>query len=66
MRIVAHCRGLRSEELAHLEKLKEQNSQLSVFREGSLSTITAFGTYDELIQLIVEITKFKDFEVHLQ
>lgn len=64
MKLLAYCIGLTEEEIESLKKVKNE-AGISITTQNQLTTIKARGIYDDLLELVVEITKFKTFEVHL-
>lgn len=64
MKLLAYCIGISKEEIESLGNVKIDGN-VNITTENQLTTIKAKGSYDELLQLVVEITKFKIFEVHL-
>lgn len=66
MRIVVHCRDLDSDDIKYLKTIRAGQARLRVTTDGSLTTLTATGIYDDLVNVIVQVTVVKNFEVHLQ
>jgi len=66
MRIVVHCRDLSEDDIKYLKTIKFGSVRIKVTTDGSLTTLTATGIYDELVNVIVAVTCVKNFEVHLQ
>lgn len=65
MRVTVFCRDLSRDDLTYIKTIKSGSARIRVTTDGSLTTIVASGTYDELVQIIIAVTVLKNFEVHL-
>lgn len=64
MQLVAHLIGLTDEEVRSLRRI-DTDARVNVKSQNGLTTLTAFGIYDDIISLLAVITKYKNFEVHM-
>lgn len=64
MRLIAHCLGLSDKEIQSIQSIKSDAS-IRVITDHQLTTINACGIYDDLMEVLLAIVKFKNFEVHL-
>ena len=64
MRLIVHCLGLSDKEIQTIKSIKSRAS-IRINTQNQLTTINACGIYDDLLEVIVAVTKFKNFEVHL-
>ena len=65
MRITVFCKDLSRDDLTYIKTIKSGSARIRVTTDGSLTTLVATGTYDELVQIIIAVTVLKNFEVHL-
>lgn len=64
MRLIVHCLGLTKAELQSIENI-DTTASIRIVTQNQLTTINACGVYDDLVEIIVAVTKFKNFEAHL-
>lgn len=64
MRLIAHCLGLSDTEIQSIQSIKS-NASIRILTDHQLTTINACGIYDDLIEVLIAIVGFKNFEVHL-
>lgn len=64
MKLVAYCIGLTDQELESIRCIKSEAS-IRIVTANQLTTITARGIYDDLLEIVVAVTKFRTFEIHL-
>lgn len=64
MRLVAHCLGLSETEIQAIKDIKN-DAGIRVITQNQLTTVKAVGVYADLLEVIVVLTQFKNFEVHL-
>lgn len=64
MKIVVHCIGLPESDIRYLKTIKQGSARTSVKTDGDLTTLTATGIYDDLVNIIIQVTCVKNFEVH--
>ena len=66
MKIVVHCNGLSNSDISYLQTIRSGSAKTYVKTDGELTTLTATGTYDDLVNIIVQVTCVKNFEVHFR
>ena len=64
MKLVAYCIGLTDQEIESLKSIKN-TAGVRITSSNHVTTVKGFGIYDDLLEYVVAITKFKTFEVHL-
>lgn len=65
MRVVVHCKDLGADDIKYLKTIKAGSARIKVTTDGGLTTLIANGIYDDLVNIIVQVTCVKNFEVHL-
>jgi len=65
MRVVVHCKDLGADDIKYLKTIKAGDARIKVTTDGGLTTLIANGIYDDLVNVIVQVTCVKNFEVHL-
>ena len=64
VKLVAYCIGLTDQEIETLKSIKN-TAGVRITSSNHVTTVKGFGIYDDLLEYVVAITKFKTFEVHL-
>lgn len=64
MKLVANCIGLSDQEIQTIKSIKSEAS-IRVSTDHGLTTIIARGMYDDLLEVVMAIVKFRTFEIHL-
>ncbi len=64
MKLVAYCIGLSDAEIKTIRDIKSEAS-IRVVSQNGLTSIIARGVYNDLLEVVVAITKFRTFEIHL-
>ena len=64
MKLVAYCIGLSETEIESIKRIKN-DAGITVKTANGMTTIKAIGIYDDLLEVLVTVTQFKTFEVHL-
>lgn len=65
MRVVVHCKDLGADDIKYLKSIRAGSARIKVTTDGGLTTLIANGIYDDLVNIIVQVTCVKNFEVHL-
>jgi len=65
MRVVVHCKDLGADDIKYLKTIRAGDARIKVTTDGGLTTLIANGIYDDLVNVIVQVTCVKNFEVHL-
>lgn len=65
MTLVAHCIGLKEEEVKKLQDIKSRAS-IRIISQNGLTVVNARGIYDDLMEIVAIITNFHTFEINLQ
>lgn len=65
MRLTVDLNGVSKNEVALFEKLNSGTLSVTVRHCENCAQITAFGTYDDLIKVIMQATCFKSYTIKL-
>lgn len=65
MRVVVHCKDLDEDDIKYLKTIKAGRARIKVNVDGKYVQLVAEGIYDDLVNVIVQVTCVKNFEVHL-
>lgn len=66
MQVVVHCLGLSKSEIQFLEDLKRRTkARIKIVSYGEQTTLTATGTYNDIVEIVKEVTILRNFEIHL-
>lgn len=65
MKLVAHLYDLTDEEIKKCYELKIGSLKIRIHHYDNTTTIIAFGSYDDLVNLIKEILIYKNYTLHL-
>lgn len=66
MKIIVHCKDLTANDIHYLKTLVVGGAKTKVDTDGSLTTLTAIGSYDDLINIIVQVTAVKNYEITIK
>ena len=66
MKIIVHCKDLTAHDIQYLKSIVTGNAKTKVVTDGSLTTLTAIGSYDDLINIIVQITTVRNYEITIK
>lgn len=66
VRVVVHCKDLGADDIKYLKSIKSGHARVKVNVDGDYAMLVAEGIYDDLVNIIVQATCLKNFEVHLQ
>lgn len=66
MKIIVHCKDLTANDIHYLKSIVAGNAKTKVDTDGSLTTLTAIGSYDDLINIIVQVTTVRNYEITIK
>lgn len=66
MRLTVELTGVSKGDVALFEKLNSKTLSVNVRHYGNSAQITAFGSYDDLVNVILQTTCFKSYTIKLQ
>lgn len=66
MKIIVHCKDLTANDIHYLKTIVAGNAKTKVDTDGSLTTLIAVGSYDDLINIIVQVTAVKNYEITIK
>lgn len=65
MRLTIEISGITNTDVALFEKMSSNDLTIRVQKTESYAKISAFGTYDALIPVIMQATAFKSYKISL-
>lgn len=66
MRLTVELTNVSKNEVALFEKLNSKTLSVTVRHYENCAQISAFGSYDELVQVILQATCYKNYTIKLQ
>lgn len=65
MRLTIELSGVTNADVELFEKMSDKDLSIRVQRTEGFAKVTAFGSYDALIPVIMQATAFKSYKINL-